>query len=171
MLCEQDEQSKQALAGQQEEIDKLKEEVKQLKKLNLVPPVLKRQTTVFSFGDTAIQTFEEHKQQFGTKYYEGKDINFNDRKMIDFHEDVLKQMYLVVDQQKKETELMKQKVEELETKVKNVVDVLENEVEEGRKTLNWGSLRNFSPSPANHAMFDMTEKNMKLYTKIIKDLK
>ena len=50
--------------------------------------------TVFWFGSKPITTFEEHKREFGNKYNNGKDINFNDRKVIDFHEDVIKQMYI-----------------------------------------------------------------------------
>lgn len=103
LLCEHDDQAKQALDRQQEEITKLRGQVEELlKKSKLPEPVLKRQTTVFTFGDTEMQTFEQHKRAFGTKYYEGKDINFNDRKMIDFHEDVMKQMYVEIQQLRKD---------------------------------------------------------------------
>lgn len=100
LLCEHEDKSKEALRRQQEEITKLQAEVLKLK---LVP--LKRQTTVFSFEDTEMQSFEQHKRAFGTKYYDGKDINFNDRKMIDFHEDVMKQMYVEIQELRKRLEV------------------------------------------------------------------
>ena len=102
--------------------------------------------------------------------------------MLCEHDDQAKQ---ALDKQQEEVNKLKQELEAKETelkklneenallqlKVDNVVSVLENKVKEGSKTLDWGSLRNFSPSPVNHAMFGMTEANIKLFTDIIKDLK
>lgn len=65
--------------------------------------------TVFTFGSTHINTFEEHKRAFSNKYYGAKDMNYNHPshlsqppfveklgKTVDFHEDVLKQVYTTI---------------------------------------------------------------------------
>lgn len=64
---------------------------------------------VFTFGGAGVSTFDEHKSSFAVKYNGGMDINHNAHpvpptdgfvfklgKTVDFHEDVIKQMYLLV---------------------------------------------------------------------------
>lgn len=69
--------------------------------------------TVFKFGNTNIASFDEHKRMFSFKFFNGQDINHNTvdlksgghivqlqafttklGKTVDFHEDVIKQMYI-----------------------------------------------------------------------------
>lgn len=66
--------------------------------------------TVFTFGDTNITTFEEHKRAFANTYNAGQDINHNTTtpganpqrfsyllgKTVDFHEDIIKQLYTTI---------------------------------------------------------------------------
>lgn len=66
--------------------------------------------TVFYFGDTNISTFDQHKKAFASRYNAGQDINHNTTtptqnsqrfqyllgKSVDFHEDILKQLYITI---------------------------------------------------------------------------
>lgn len=66
--------------------------------------------TVFTFGNTNITTFEQHKKAFATRYNAGQDINHNTTtpnlhdttfqyklgKVVDFHEDIIKQLYTTI---------------------------------------------------------------------------
>jgi hypothetical protein len=64
----------------------------------------------FTFGDRDMQSFEQHKQAFAQRYNNGQDINYNLEhcgsafltkvgKNVDFHEDILKQMFVKMQQQ------------------------------------------------------------------------
>ena len=88
--------------------------------------------TVFFFGAKPITTFEEHKREFGNKYNNGKDINFNDRKVIDFHEDVIKQMYIKMTVFENEMKQVKMENENLKMEnetMKSHVEVLIEQVD------------------------------------------
>jgi hypothetical protein len=110
--------------------------------------------TVFTFGDTIIHTFDQHKTEFANKYNGGRHMNYNLAKNIDdscnnpnffeklgktvdFHEDIIKQMYLIIEQQNTEMGTMKKRMEEYEiyitTKLFENKKVKEQEEQQDKK--------------------------------------
>lgn len=100
------------------------------------PFSLQRQQTQmsFTFGNTNTQTFDEHKQAFARQYNGGKQMNYNlmgDQyvneyvnewskklgKTVDFHENLLKQMFTKIQEQEKKNKIYYEKMISLEHEV------------------------------------------------------
>ena len=92
----------------------------------------------FTFGNTTMQTFDQHKQAFARQYNGGQEMNYNlmgDHyanewskklgKTVDFHEDVLKQMFTKMQEQEKKNKIYQEKMIIVEHQVGQLASKLE----------------------------------------------
>lgn len=73
---------------------------------------------VFYFGGNPVHTFADHKNAFARQYNNSDPHNFTDRKFIDLHEDIIKQMYVKFNEHDVTITMLKIKCAELEHQVK-----------------------------------------------------
>lgn len=73
--------------------------------------------TVFTFGIKPISTFEQYKREFSALYNGSKDITNDKFKTIDFHEDVIKQMYEIIIRSEHKMKVLEQEMMTMKLKM------------------------------------------------------